>query len=1235
MVTATLFDDPHILVNGRRASLRRKELALVAYLALEGSGTTNREALATLFWGEKDESAARHSLRQALLVLRRELGDHLVESPTGLRLVPGADCDLLDLERDGLLREGDQAPLPDRLLPGFDDLGSEPFSQWLASRRAAYRARFRGALAARRDAAIASAQWREAERCARGLEADLPLDADSVVQLVRTLRRAGAEADAAAVLAAALPRLESNGLDASALHALARARHTPSTRTPATKARADLAGRDRELAALRGWWDEAVEGGSDAGGVGVVLTGIDGIGRTRLVEDLARAIPAGARRLVWIRASDGGEAIVQRVTRALLEARGAAAADPAVIARARDAIEDGRAAAPADLAAVIAAIAAERPLLLVLDDADLWTADAEPLRNALLAPPGRTMVIVSSWRALAVPRGVHRLALAGLGREAVATLLSSVLPLEPDATDALASHLAAATDGHPGWILALVDRYRTDGVLVPSANGAWALRALPDSAPVPTDLRDAIGERLDALPPDQRAVLDRIAGAPHAGATGATVAALGHATGLGHTALVAALDALVRDGLLRAATAPDAAYAIAHVVIQRVAREALHPARLWSEAESRRGRAWTRWALAATALLFVVGAWRGPWRAPSPVDAPTPLIALEPLAIAAAPDSSMRPIDEMLATNLARIEGIAILPPAPPGLALDSTRTALRDGASLVISGSVSRRGGSVRLDLRLTERRDGRIRHGIVVEAGDLFAAVDQATAELADALGRRMPSAPLAHVSTASLAAFESYERGERSRAMGDRVRAIEWLVDAIRADPTFALARLRLAQAIGEWDKATATAQLDTALRAADRLPERERLLVRAERALLEEDPVRAALADSLVRLWPLDPNGHRLLGPALAWRGDFATAARAFERAIALDAPGLERSEVSCLACDAYEGLINAHLLADSLAAATRVAREWQTRQPDAGRAAAARSTVAQHANDLVEAAAAARRAVVLNPADPYQHVYEAVWAIRSGEEQRALALLADGLHHPDPARRRHAAWFAAIAERNAGRPDLAERRLRALLDSVRAPERAAWSVHRMQQAQALLEAGRPIAAAALFDSLSQQNGPVRSPHAIARWRAWMGTLAADALAASGDTLALARRAQEIEAWGVQSAYGRDRVLHHHVRGLLLRARGDLKGARRAFEAARWSPTGSYARTQLALADVLLLLERPRDALVVLHQASHGSLESVHLYGTRRDLHERFARAFSAAGFPDSAAIHVRWVERASR
>lgn len=417
-------------------------------------------------------------------------------------------------------------------------------------------------------------------------------------------------------------------------------------------------------------------------------------------------------------------------------------------------------------------------------------------------------------------------------------------------------------------------------------------------------------------------------------------------------------------------------------------------------------------------------------------------------------------------------------------------------------------------------------------------------------------------------------------------------------------------------------------------AHRLPERDRLLLRASRALIEEDPAREAFADSLVRAWPLDPNGFVILGQSRAWRGAFLEATTAFRRAIVLDLAGLERSEVSCLACDAYEGLITTYLLADSSAAAERVAREWQERQPDGGRAAAARSVVAQFANDLPTAAAAARRAVELNPADYYAGVYAAAWAIRDGDPQRALTLLEPELLHADPSRRQQASWFAAIAERNAGRPADAERRLRRFIDSIPAARLGEFASVRMQRAQALLESDRPRAAAALFDSIAQQNGPVVSPHSIARWRAWMGVLAGDALAAAGDTLALVRRIREVEAWGVQSAYGRDRRLHHHLRGLQLRARGDLEGARRAFEAARWSPTGSYVRSSLALADALVALERPQEALDVLRQASRGTLESVSLYGTRLELHRRFVLAFTAAGLADSAAVHRRWVERAT-
>src|SRR5437763_13574198 len=53
-----------------------KNLALLAYLALE-PGSHSRESLAALLWGGSPERAARASLRQALRRLRAAVGDDL------------------------------------------------------------------------------------------------------------------------------------------------------------------------------------------------------------------------------------------------------------------------------------------------------------------------------------------------------------------------------------------------------------------------------------------------------------------------------------------------------------------------------------------------------------------------------------------------------------------------------------------------------------------------------------------------------------------------------------------------------------------------------------------------------------------------------------------------------------------------------------------------------------------------------------------------------------------------------------------------------------------------------------------------------------------------------------------------------------------------------------------------------------------------------------------------------
>jgi TolB-like protein/DNA-binding SARP family transcriptional activator len=73
----------------------RKGQALLAYLALNVGQPQSREKLATLLWGDRQEEQARHSLRQAILSLRKALGDDAAA-------VLVADGDTLTVDRDRL-----------------------------------------------------------------------------------------------------------------------------------------------------------------------------------------------------------------------------------------------------------------------------------------------------------------------------------------------------------------------------------------------------------------------------------------------------------------------------------------------------------------------------------------------------------------------------------------------------------------------------------------------------------------------------------------------------------------------------------------------------------------------------------------------------------------------------------------------------------------------------------------------------------------------------------------------------------------------------------------------------------------------------------------------------------------------------------------------------------------------------------------------------------------------------
>src|SRR5881396_2083935 len=124
--------------------LWRKHVALLVYLARSPRKSRTREHLISLLWSDRDERQARHSLSEALRVLRRALGDErLVADVDQVRLAP--DAVTLDCDRFAELCErrewANAAALVDgEFLEGLAIPEANDFESWLAAERALWRA---------------------------------------------------------------------------------------------------------------------------------------------------------------------------------------------------------------------------------------------------------------------------------------------------------------------------------------------------------------------------------------------------------------------------------------------------------------------------------------------------------------------------------------------------------------------------------------------------------------------------------------------------------------------------------------------------------------------------------------------------------------------------------------------------------------------------------------------------------------------------------------------------------------------------------------------------------------------------------------------------------------------------------------------------------------------------------------------------------------------------------------
>jgi DNA-binding SARP family transcriptional activator/tetratricopeptide (TPR) repeat protein len=290
---------------GEQVTLPPPAGRLLALLALR-PGPHDREAAAALLWPGSARPAARANLRTAVWALRKAVGnDPLIASRTAVGLRPDAVAvDLADCR--GRAAAGDVAAAAalcrGELLPGFAD-------DWAEAARRQQRAELAEALASRAVAAERDGDPAAAARWSR-LRCELdPLDEAAHADLVRQLAAAGDRAGALVAGREASDRLRSElGVrPGPALRAaLAEARGPGSAAVPAGPAAArPLYGRAAELRTLAAAWAAARAGHGRV----VLITGEAGIGKTRLVTELARrADNAGARIAVGAGVDVGGEA---------------------------------------------------------------------------------------------------------------------------------------------------------------------------------------------------------------------------------------------------------------------------------------------------------------------------------------------------------------------------------------------------------------------------------------------------------------------------------------------------------------------------------------------------------------------------------------------------------------------------------------------------------------------------------------------------------------------------------------------------------------------------------------------------------------------------------------------------------------------------------------------------------------------------------------------------------------
>ncbi len=607
-----------------------KARSLLAYLILHRSQPQPREHLSTLFWGERPEQKARHSLSTALWRIRRCLPDEevILSDHHTVQFDPQADL-WLDVDAfEALVKREEASDLQEAaslyrgpFLNGFYD-------DWVINERYRLEALYLDALAYLMSTYEDQAQHESALTTALRLLKEDPLREDAHRAAMRAYCRLGRRNAALEQYRRCRERVQAE-LDAepmpetTTLHreilegrfAVGPAPSAPPLEelspmaAPAISkpydpldvgATSPLVGRDEELAHLQACWREAERGRGRV----VLLRGEAGVGKTRLVEELARRV---GQRGVWVAGAACyehertlpvsplaellravldlvGEGILQRLSSWQL-------ADLARLAPELEAhlpphfqgsplAEGGQTCLFHVFTSLLLELGDQNPLLLTLEDLH-WAHDStlawlHYLARHLGESP---LLLVATYRPEELaPDGaarnlIRRLQHEGLGEELKLSRLSRAdLARWMSGLGApVVADVHQHTEGNPFFVLE-TQRALLEAEYLRLDEGRWVAAAPLAEIPVPDSIRRAVAMRLNRLGPEAAKAIETAA---VAGRT-FDFEVLQRSWGRDEEATLEALDELLRRRLVREGRGffgQD--YAFDHHLVREIVRERL------------------------------------------------------------------------------------------------------------------------------------------------------------------------------------------------------------------------------------------------------------------------------------------------------------------------------------------------------------------------------------------------------------------------------------------------------------------------------------------------------------------------------------------------------------------------------------------------------------------------------------------------------------------------------------